>query len=205
MENVILNDLGSERSVEIRFVAESLERYAGGYKIKKILDVGGQPTNIRDMKLIYDVMSKNVNQLYKVVDLRGGNYVGDFCAIDFGIEKFDFVIFLSSIEHFPQSTEGDMIYREDYDKVAFQKALSILNDDGVICLTVPFGKHLWQPFHQNYDWNGILELSKGAIIVESYTYRLENNQWVLGNPNNMNDIYYTDKAYGVGCFIFKKG
>ena len=50
----------------------------------------------------------------------------------------------------------------------------------------------------------ILELSSGAKLLESYTYRLIGNDWILSNPDSMLDVYYTDRAYGVGCFVFRK-
>jgi len=53
------------------------------------------------------------------------------------------------------------IHSIEIDKELAEKALSILNEKGKIILTVPFGKHVWQPYHQNYNWNGILELSRG--------------------------------------------
>jgi hypothetical protein len=115
-------------------------------------------------------------------------------------------MFISSLEHFSQCTEGDVIYREGEDNKGFQKALSLLKDsNSVIFLTVPFGFHKWQPYHQNYDWNGILKLTKGSSIIESYTYRLidDNKSWKLWDPKDMTDVFYTDKAYGVGCFVLK--
>ena len=96
------------------------------------------------------------------------------------------------------------MFREGYDRKGYEKALSILNDGGYIFLTVPFGKHVWQPYHQNYNWQGILDLTKGSKIIESYTYRLINEEWVITDPNEMEDVLYTDRAFGVGCFILQK-
>ena len=119
---------------------------------------------------------------------------------------------MSSLEHFSQCTESDVIYRDKYDIKGFQKALQVLNPNGLIFLTVPFGKHRWQNFHQNYNWDGILELTKGSTIVESYTYRLHNEQvsgphnglWILEDPKTMEDVLYEDRAFGVGCFVLRK-
>ena len=111
---------------------------------------------------------------------------------------------MSSLEHFPQCTESDLIFREGYDKKGFEKALHLLTPQGYIFLTVPFGKHRWQNFHQNYNYEGILNLTKGTSIQESYTYSLIENKWILTNPLEMENILYTDKCYGVGCFVLKK-
>ena len=141
---------------------------------------------------------------YRVSDFRGGHYRGDFVSYDFKDEKFDLIIFLSSLEHFPQCTESDVVYREGEDRRGYEKALSILQKNGTVLLTVPFGMHRWQEYHQNYDWNGILNLTEGSSIVESFTYRLIDEEWVLSDPLTMDDIIYSDRAYGVGCFVLNK-
>ena len=145
---------------------------------------------------------------YRISDFRGGHYPGDFVEYNFGDEKFDMGVFLSSLEHFPKCTESDSQWREGYDRKGYEKALSILKDNGYIFLTVPFGKHRWQPngFHQNYNWQGILNLTEGSKIIESHTYTLneEDYEWVKTDPHSMEEVLYTDKAYGVGLFILQK-
>jgi len=199
MKKIYENTLNCERTVEVEFIIEMMNRYSNDWDY--ILDVGGIPTS-EDLnsKLLEYLNSKNI--YYKVCDFIGGDYRGDFVKYDFDKEKFDIIIFLSSLEHFPQCTESDKIYRKDYDKEGFKKALSILEDNGFIFLTVPFGKHCWQEYHQNYDFKGILELTKEAKMIERYTYKLIDNKWYLTPPNQMLDVIYTDKAYGVGCFVF---
>lgn len=207
MKEVYPNTLGSERTVELQYMYSSLEEHCESHT--KILDVGGIPSNPAQMSNIYDLInSKNLN--YKVSDFRGGEYPGDFVTLDFQNDKFDFIIFLSSLEHFPQCTEGpDMTYREGEDRKGFQKALSLLEREGLILLTVPFGKQRWQPYHQNYDMEGIRALTKGSRIIEQYTYSLLSNddsteEWKLTDPNEMKEILYTDRAYGCGQFLLQK-
>lgn len=203
MKDSYYNNLGSERSVEVVFIEEALKKY---YKPNDIvLDIGGIPTTNTHL----DSFKKYINENsidYRISDFRGGQYFGDFVTYDFGTQLFDIGIFLSSLEHFPQCTESDTIYREGYDKKGFQKALSILNTHGYILLTVPFGKHIWQEYHQNYNWQGILELTEGSIIIESHIYKLNLDQhtWIKTDHALMENILYTDRAYGVGCFILQK-
>ena len=201
------NTLGSERTVEIEFMFNTLKECDEN---TKILDVGGIPTDETNFRRVRNLIESN-HLNYEDCDFRGGKYRGDFVNFDFGNDKFDLIVFLSSLEHFPQCTEGDMVYREDEDRRGYEKALSLLNDGGKILLTVPFGKHVWQPYHQNYNWNGIKNLTEGSKIVRSYTYRLNNSEenkfsgkWVLTDPNTMEDIIYTDRAYGCGCFLLQK-
>lgn len=203
------NSLGSERTVETIFVNEMVDKY---YKKNyKILDVGGIPTKMQEMQTFYNYIKDN-NIDFKICDHRGGDYQGDFVQIDFTGQNFDIIIFLSSLEHFPQCTESDTIYREGYDRKGFEKALEILNKDGIIILTVPFGKQRWQPFHQNYDLDGIINLTQGSTIIEQHIYKLTNEQdggprvgkWVKSNHTEMSEILYTDRAFGVGCFVLQK-
>jgi hypothetical protein len=177
MQDSYFNMLGSERTVEIQFVVEKLNQLSNENNNLKMLDVGGVPSTISEFQPVVDsIRNNNIN--YKVADFRGGDYVGDFVTIDIP-EQFDACMFLSSLEHFPQCTEGDMQYRDKEDVKGFKKSLSILKENGYVILTVPFGEYIWQPYHQNYDYNGLLELTKGSSIKEQYFYRLEGSEWLL--------------------------
>tara|TARA_R100000664_G_scaffold32401_1_gene47284 strand:+ start:9080 stop:9691 length:612 start_codon:yes stop_codon:yes gene_type:complete len=202
MHNTIENVYGSERSVESIFAREMLIKYLKDRPGSKVLDVGGIPTHVPSHNLVMEAF-KQIKATHEVADFRGGKYRGDFVTMRIP-EKFDCVMFISSLEHFPQCTEGDLQYRDGEDRKGYEKALSILKDGGKIILTVPYGKHVWQEYHQNYDWQGIRNLTKGSSVVEEYCYRLVGEGWVKEDPHNMTDILYTDKAYGVGCFVFEK-
>ena len=201
MDKKYPNTLGSERTVEIAFIEEMILKYHRPNSI--VLDVGGVPSDSMHFQPIYKTIQEQGID-YRVSDFRGGHYRGDFVSYDFKDEKFDLIIFLSSLEHFPQCTESDVVYREGEDRKGYEKALSILQKNGTVLLTVPFGMHRWQEYHQNYDWDGILNLTEGSSIVESFTYRLIDEEWVLSDPLTMDDIIYSDRAYGVGCFVLNK-
>ena len=196
--NDIIKHNGSERDVEVQFIAE----YLNNHPNTNMVDVGGMPTDGDPYPEIKSAIERN-NIIMEICDFRGGDFVGDFITYQFD-KKFDGVLFLSSLEHFPQCTEGDMIYREGEDIRGFQKAIDILKPEGRIFLTVPYGNPIWQPYHQNYNMDKILELSKGTVIEAQCTYKLLGENWVLSDPNSFDDIYYTNRAYGVGCFVFKK-
>jgi len=204
METEIVDLEKSERSVEILFTCESITKYFNS--TTQVLEVGGVPTDYNHYAPIYDALQKSGCN-YSISDFRGGEYQGDFVTYDFGDKKFDAIMFISSLEHFPQCTEGDLVFREAEDRKGYKKALSLLHEGGIIFLTVPFGKPVWQEYHQNYNWEKILELTEGSIIKEANTYSLdeENNKWVSTDPAKMEEILYTNRAYGVGCFVLEKG
>ena len=199
--SIIPNNLGSERSVEIPFTVYAINKYSKEGNL--ILDVGGVPTN-NDTYTPIILAAKETKANYKVSDFRGGDYHGDFVKYPFENTLFDIIMFISSLEHFPQCTESDKVYRDKEDIRGFKKALQILKFNGIIILTVPFGRHIWQPYHQNYNMDGIRELTSGSTIEESYVYKLKNNEWVLTDPSLMGDVIYDSKANGVGCFILRK-
>jgi len=214
--NFILDIYDSERSVEIPFICSAIIAHCK--KDGVILDVGGVPTNDEFNDPIKSTIEFGCYD-YRVADFRGGEYQGEFIEYDFKDEKFDTVMFLSSLEHFPMCTEdtrhGGMAelspnwhYKEGEDIRGYQKALSILKDKGKIILTVPFGKPVWQDYHQNYNWEKLLELTKGSTIIEKQTFTLKDTSkpfhWEQTEPEDMEDIIYDDKAHGVGCFVMQK-
>jgi hypothetical protein len=203
MKDKYYNSLGNERSVELVFIKDIVEKYYQESNI--ILDVGGIPSDPKHSESFFNYINDRKID-YRISDFRGGNYPGDFVEYDFKDDKFDIIIFLSSLEHFPQCTESDCLYREGYDKKGYQKSLNILKNNGYIFLTVPFGKHIWQDYHQNYNWQGILDLTEGSTIIESHTYTIDDTGlwWNKTEPSKMEEILYTDKAHGVGCFVMQK-
>lgn len=208
MRDAYPNTLGSERTVEVLFLLESLKKY--NISGMKWLDIGGIPSDPSQMQSIYEFIQQRQID-YRISDFRGGHYQGNFISHDFKGETFDCAIFLSSLEHFPQCTEGpDMIYREGEDERGFKKALSILNDGGLVFLTVPFGKQRWQSRHQQtYDLEGILSLTKGAQIIEQYIYSLdtdcsEGEKWVLTDPSSTRGIVHDSRVYACAQFVLRK-
>ena len=211
----------SERSVEIPFTCGAIITHCR--KNGVILDVGGIPTNPTMNNPIKSLIHFGCYD-YRVADFRGGEYQGEFIEYDFKGEKFDTVMFLSSLEHFPMCTEDtrhggngrdgiaenslDWQYKEGEDRRGYQKALSILKDKGKIILTVPFGKPLWQHYHQNYNWEKLLKLTKGSTIIEKETFTLRDQSkpfyWEQTEPEDMEDIIFDDRAHGVGCFVMQK-
>jgi hypothetical protein len=203
MQDSYFNILGSERTVEIQFVVEKLNQLSSKDNNLKMLDIGGVPSTASEFQPVIDsIINNKIN--YKVADFRSGDYVGDFVTINIP-EEFNTCMFLSSLEHFPQCTEGDMQYREKEDVKGFKKSLSILKENGYVILTVPFGEYIWQSYHQNYDYNGLLELTEGSSIKEKYFYRLEDSEWILTKDyKTLENIKYTDKCYAVACLLLQK-
>lgn len=193
------NKFNSERIVEVDFIVESIKNYfRPGIKI---LDVGGIPTRKNENTPIINLIQKLGVQYY-IADFRGGDFHGDFVKYDFKENKFDIIIFLSSLEHFPQCTEGDKKFREGEDINGYKKALSILNNKGKIFITVPYGIDSWQPYHRSYDKKSILTLTNGSNLIEDNIYNLKDNNWIRSDMD-LNNVNNKTKIHGVGCFVFE--
>jgi len=193
----------SERVVEANFIIEMFNKYFNPGDV--VLDIGGIPSRHYENKPILENISRAGAQYY-VADFRGGDFQGDFVTYDFGERKFDINIFLSSLEHFPQCTEGDMKFREKEDVKGFQKALSITNTDGKIFLTVPYGVDAWYNYHQSYDDNTILDLTEGSTIIEEFIYMVNDEQkWELKLADEVNGVTIDNtRVTCVGCFVCQK-
>ena len=213
MLNEYPNIFKGERLVEVCFVVETMERFSAenpnGFSV---LDVGGVPSEYFQNYPIYKAL-EDMRVNYKISDFRGGRhqdnagvqmqlpvaYQGDFVSLNIS-EKFDVIIFLSSLEHFPQCTESDKIFREGEDRKGFEKALSLLNPGGNIVLTVPFGYPKFENYQQNYDIELIYKLTEGTKILEQHIYGLVDNVWTKDTAENLGTL----DPYGVGCFLLGK-
>lgn len=207
------NITNSERIVETCFVIEMLKNLYGQTSALSVLDVGGVPSEYFYNYPIYKSVSNMPGINYKISDFRPGNiqdnsgvqmqlpvtYQGDFVSMHIP-EKFDVIIFLSSLEHFPQCTESDRLFRDGEDRKGFEKALSLLNPGGNIILTIPFGLPKFENYQQNYDLDLVTTLVDGSDILESYTYELVDDVWCINAPEALGQL----DPYGVGCFLLEK-
>ncbi len=202
----------SERLVEVCFIVEMLNRLSAEYPNGfSVLDVGGVPSEYCQNYAIYKTLT-SLPVDYKISDFRPGNiqdnvgfqmnlpvvYQGDFVSMDIN-EKFDAIIFMSSLEHFPQCTESDKVFRQDEDRRGFEKAMSLLNPSGKIIMTVPFGLPKFENYQQNYDISMIERLTSGTKILEQYTYELVDDVWTQNLPEKLGTL----DPYGVGCFLME--
>ena len=207
------NIFKGERLVEVCFAVEMLEKFAAekpqGFSV---LDVGGVPSEYCQNYAIYKTLS-SMNVDYKISDFRAGAiqdnvgfqmnlpvaYQGDFVTMSID-DEFDTIFFLSSLEHFPQCTESDRVFREGEDRKGFEKALSLLAPSGRIVLTVPFGEPKFEDYQQIYNLDLISTLVEGTEILEHHTYGLVDNVWVKDTAENLSSL----DPFGVGCFLLEK-
>lgn len=84
---------------------------------------------------------------------------------------FDVVVACSSIEHIGLSGRYTSTEDADGDLKALRKIKAILNNDGVLILTVPAGRDaVYKPWHRVYGTKRIARLLEGFRIVRSQGY-----------------------------------
>lgn len=190
----------SERTVEVPYIIEKISSFSS---LDRVLDVGGVATSSEINAPIYEKI-KQVGCSWKISDFRPCHFPGDFVLFDFGDEKFDKIIFLSSLEHFENCTEGDNKHRENYDRQGFKKALSLLDAGGEIYMTAPVGKPIFVPFHRSYNKERLDFLSEGSIVTECLIYKLDNEEWRLSDFSKIEDVLNPGPVNAVGLFKFIK-
>lgn len=207
--NIITNN---ERLVETCFVIEKLKNLYNQTPALSVLDVGGVPSEYFYNYPIYKNVANMPGIDYKISDFRSGNiqdnsgfrmslpvaYAGDFVSMNIP-EKFDAIIFLSSLEHFAQCTESDGVFRDGEDRKGFEKALSLLNPSGKIILTIPFGVPKFESYYQTYDLDLVNSLVAGSDMLEYYTYELIDDVWCIGDPETLGQ----SSSFGIGCFLLE--
>jgi len=140
--------LNDDRTIEYGWMRENL-----GHGDGWVLDLGtpaGYPTQ-------EDAISKGWNVLS--IDLRGDPFehpnhihvVGDFNQIELG-RKFDYVLNVSSIEHFGLAGRyGVTVADPDADIHAMEKLAKVMKPGAQMVLTIPVGvDRIFSPWHRVY-------------------------------------------------------
>lgn len=180
-----------ERRIEIPFLFIILERLWGNdFKDKIVLDVGpGQ---------YLDELKKR-GAMVKTCDLNGGDYAGDFVAVPIE-EKFDCVIFISTLEHFNYES---LNYPDcDHETKAIVKARQLLKPGGVIVITLPYGKEEKNEVHIHgfINWSERMKwkvlYGSGARILSEGFWKQGNSVWTDAEEKELAEIGYSTNSTG---------
>jgi len=203
MRDSYFNSLKSERVVEVPYIIEAISTFK---KEDIVLDIGGIVTSVDINRPIFEKIEE-IGCDWQICDFRGGTYVGDFCEIEFGEQKFDKIILLSVLEHMENCTEDpNQQFRKNRDKVAFQKAMSLLKDGGELYMTVPVGKPIFVPFHRSYNVQRLRFISEGynSNLKECLIYKLIGDNWFISNFEQNEETLNPTFINAVGLFKFVK-
>ena len=138
----------NDRAMEYGFMAKELNFKPGD----KILDIGFLESVI---PFILAGLGADIHAL----DLRKcpinypgvKTYISDIRKTDFDDKFFDKIIAISTIEHLGIPTRYNSYGDSEADRKALLEMKRILTDDGIIIITVPFGKSAIDSVQKTYD------------------------------------------------------
>ena len=203
----ILNPLSGDRCIEYGFVIKNLvnldrDRY------KTVLDVGccASPltTIIRELGFTVD----GIDLLPSPYIYQGVKYVqGDFLSLDFK-DSYDIIVLCSTIEHIGLGGRYGSRNIEEGDIKAIKKAKLLLNTNGILILTIPYGQEKTiRPLHRVYNKNGrLLKYAYDSFEVEAEEFYKNNLEdiWVKCSENEARRVIPSEHNYALGLFVFKK-
>ncbi len=180
----IYNAVISERVVEIPFAIDFLKK--NQYKEKKVLEVG-------------NVLSNYFNFKHRIIDkYEKKDYVDNIDIVDVtGDEKYDIIVSISTLEHVgfdePKKEKGKS-------KKAIMKLIDLLNDDGILLITVPLR---YNPEIDSIIINDEIKFSKKYFLVRYSKLNL----WRQTNMEEAMKCVYGSKypaANSVAFLIYSK-
>jgi SAM-dependent methyltransferase len=184
----------SERLVEIPYLYNNIKNNS------KILDVGMDRVGYTDYLLAMDC------EYFACDPVRECAYPIKFQDMDES-NKFDAIIFLSTIEHFDPSENNWKTHQTEVE--AIRKARRMLNPEGIIIVTVPFGKGgILNDDAVQWDLNTLcyIQAKTDSVIVDECVYKCEvidnEDVWKLCNFNDVaNNEFYHERGHASAVYL----
>lgn len=205
--NPILDPLTGDRCIEYGFVIKNLVNLNRNI-YKTVLDVGccASPltTIIRELGFTVD----GIDLLPSPYIYPGVKYLqGDFLSLDFK-DLYDILVLCSTIEHMGLGGRYGSRNIEEGDIKAIKKAKQLLNTNGILILTIPYGQEKTvKPLHRVYNKNSrLLKYAYDNLEVEVEEFYKNNleNIWVKCSENEARRVIPSEHNYALGLFVFKK-
>ena len=185
----------NERIVELPVVFQIIDKPKS-----KILDVGCNESllSLHLASLGHEVTALDINP-YEFAHPNLKFIQADVNEIDLPTNHFDYVIFLSTLEHIGLGVYGEEGGAEG-DKRAVQKARDVLKKRGKLILTVPFGAQEISPTQRIYSSNQIRKLLNGFKLKKSFYFKGENQ--VMWQPVVVSELErLSSRAFTQGACI----
>lgn len=155
--------LVKDRAIEYGFMAKELDFRKG----QRILDVGHLESPVSIMLAGFGAKMFGIDLRECSIRCPGViSLVGDIRKTDFKDGYFDRIVSISTIEHLGIETRYGSYADINADRKALLEMKRILNDNGKIILTVPFGKAGINSVQRTYDLRGIKKLTRGFKILK---------------------------------------
>ena len=196
-----------ERQVEIPWLLKNL-------KPGSVLDIGSRNSQyIKDLitqgRKIVRVDRLPLEKSYFTINLQAD--IRKIKPDDIG--TFDNVILLSTLEHIGLEAYG---FKADWEQTpfleqlnTFKHCLNFCNNDGILLLTVPFGKFVSIGWQLIYNKQMINELKSQALVVKENYFTLKGDNYVECKQEDCPLLDYNwvngkGRAFSVACLVFRK-
>jgi cyclopropane fatty-acyl-phospholipid synthase-like methyltransferase len=175
----------NERVVEVPFVWRNLDLPLGA----KVLDFGCNESllPVQLASLGYDVSGVDLlHYAYRHPAFRfqQRNLVGAFQS-----EAFDGITSVSVVEHIGLGGYGEEVVARTTDVEVMEELYRILKTNGLLILTIPFGRKFTGSQYRVYDQKGVEELlSKFAVENVEFYRRSDKLYWMPCDHDEMKDL-----------------
>lgn len=194
-------NISSERFIEYSWAFINLNEKTG-----RILDVGstGSSFPLALACLGYEVYTLDIRQYeysFPLPNLK--STTGDIKQTDFPNDFFKTVTAISTIEHIGLGRYKDPIDHEG-DKKAINEIKRILMKDGMLLLTVPYGKPAVSQLHRVYSAVQLESILKD-LKIESENYFLKKTvYWIHVSKEDLANVDSKKDVKGIACIKAKK-
>lgn len=202
-----LYPLKGDRCIEYAFVIKNLVNLDKNI-YKTVIDVGchASPltTIIREVGFTVD----GIDLLPSPVLYEGVEYMhGDFLSMDLK-KSYDIVVLCSAIEHIGLEGRFRSSNIKDGDIKTLKKVKQLLNPNGILILTIPYGKEKTiRPLHRVYNKTSrLLKYAYDSFEVEVEEFYKNNpeNIWVKCEEIEAKRVIPSENNYALGLFVFLK-
>ena len=198
--------LVGDRCVEYGYVVKNLA-HLDRQKYKSVLDIGCYASPLTTIMKELGFLVHGVDLLPAVYEYEGIEYVqGDFLSITFD-SSYDVIVLCSTVEHIGLEGRYGSKSIEEGDVKTIKKGISLLSDDGLLILTIPYGiPTVIRPFHRVYDkTSDLLKIiyDNLEVINEEY-YQKSEDLWKRCSERDASKVPPSETFYALGLFTFRK-
>jgi hypothetical protein len=170
----------NERIVELPFALGALARVTPP---ARILDIGSAESTfpLSVASLGYQVTALDLHPLpYSHPNLE--SVTGRFEDWEPGSERFEAAFLISTIEHFGLGAYGEPVGEDKADRAAIVRVGELLNDDGFLVLTTPYGPAHVDALERTYDEETLAALLEGWTVLDRrIVLRRDARTWIPGD------------------------
>lgn len=200
------NPLFGDRCIEYAFVICQVASLNRGMSV---LDVGccGSPLTTAIKGMGFQTVH-GIDLLPSPVEFPGVDFFSDDFLTTSKLDKsYDVVVFCSSLEHFGLDGRYGSHAGNDADFQALRRGIALLQREGILILTVPYGvERTVAPWHRVYNKGG--DLLKYALMnleleTEVFFARETSKPWATCSEANARRVVPTADSYALGMFTFR--